>query len=114
MNKNSPIDSILYYSAKALSIFFCLMPLSAGLWLARRAGDLAYLFYRKRGEVAYVNLKHCFGRTLSPKELLRLERKAFQNLMQTAVEILRIPSFNQKTVERLIRFDHLERIGEEL
>ena len=114
MNKNSPVDSILYYSAKALSIFFCRMPLSVCLWLARRVGDLAYLFYRKRGAVAYVNLKHCFGQTLSPKELLRLERKAFQNLMQTAVEILRIPSFNQKTVERLIRFDHLERIGEEL
>ena len=114
MNKSSPIDSILYYSAKALSFCFCLMPLSLCLWLARRIGDLAYLFYRKRGEVAYVNLKHCFGETLSPKELLKLERNAFQNLMQTAVEILRIPSFNQKTVERWIHFNHLERIGEEL
>src|SRR3989338_5085753 len=100
MKESSQIDSLLFYLARAVSWILCRLPLVVCLWLARRMGDLAYLVSWRRGRVAYLNLKRCLGETHSPQALLRLERRAFQNLLQTAVEVLRIPSFNQKTVDR--------------
>ncbi len=110
MKKNSLADSILYFLAKALSKGLCCLPLSFCLWLGRRIGDFAFLFLRKRGEVAYLNLKSCLGEAYSPSGLLRLERRVFQNLMQTSVEILRFPLLNKETLDRYTVFRGLERL----
>jgi len=74
-------------------------------------GDLAFLFYRKRGEIAYINLKSCLGETQTPSELLHLERNVFQNLMQTAVEVLRFPKVDKGYLSRYVTFHGMERLA---
>ena len=74
-------------------------------------GDLAFLFYRRRGEIAYTNLKSCLGNALGPAGLLRLERKVFQNLMQTAVEVLRFPKVDKTYLDRYVTIDSLEKLA---
>lgn len=74
-------------------------------------GDLAFLFYKRRGAVAYANLKSCLGETVSPSELLRLERKVFQNVMQTAVEVLRFPKVDKTYLDRYVTIDSLEKLA---
>ncbi len=110
MKTNSFSDSILYRSAKILSGIFSILPLPAVLWIGRRVGDLAFWFYPRRGEVAYANLKACLGERFGPSELLRVKRRIFQNLMQTAAEILRFPKVNRAYLDRYVTFQGLDRL----
>jgi len=111
MKTNFSADSILYHLAKGLSKFLSTLPLPLSLWIGRRVGDLAFLFYRSRGEIAYINLKSCLGEELGPSELLHLERKVFQNLMQTAVEVLRFPKVDKAYLDRYVTWQGLERLA---
>ncbi|MBI4435923.1 MAG: mitochondrial fission ELM1 family protein [Candidatus Omnitrophica bacterium] len=111
MKTNSFGDSTLYFLARGLSALLCLLPLSLCLWIGRRVGDIAFLFYRKRGEIAYANLKSCLGGKYFPSQLLRLERKVFQNLMQTAVEVLRFPKVNEGYLSRYVTFHGMDRLA---
>ncbi|MFH1858160.1 MAG: ELM1/GtrOC1 family putative glycosyltransferase [Candidatus Omnitrophota bacterium] len=82
------------------------------LWMARRAGELMFLCFRARGDVAYTNIRACLGTQMTPEAILRMERRLFQNLMQTGVEVLRFPKVDRAYLDRYVTFHGFERLDE--
>src|SRR6187551_2610270 len=57
-----------------------LLPLDWAFVLGKASGDLGYLLFRKRREVALGNLRLAFGREKSEAQLRALNREHFQLL----------------------------------
>lgn len=104
------LDYILSIILRILNLVFRLIPISISLWLGRRLGSMAFVFNKKRRLIAYANLKAAFAKEKSPKELKRLTKKVYQNLVETVVEILNLTKVNKKYVDKYIEIVNLERV----
>src|SRR3989338_8586722 len=93
---------------RSLAFVVQILPLEAGLWIARFLSFFIYLL-NDRSQLAYANLKAAFGARFSPKERKKITRKHVSNLIQTAVEVLRFPKMDQEYFKRCIDWDHQER-----
>lgn len=78
-------------------------------WLARRAGTLAYLFAHERRHTLAQNLA-ALSPNDSPPVRRRRVRRTFQNLLEGAVELWRVPSMSRADFEALIDVDGLENL----
>jgi len=105
------IDSLGYILVRFLSLLFCAMPASAGLFIARRFGTLIYLINRKRRSIAYANLKAAFCREKSPAEIKRIVKGVYQNLAQVFIELLRFPVTDDNYISKFISTNGLDRVG---
>lgn len=99
MSKTSWEDTCLYQLIRAAQFFVNHIPLSWGLWFARRTGTLLYYALPKRSRIAYRNLRACFAVEKSPAEMKLIARRFFQNLCMSAVEFLRSPSLDRQYFE---------------
>lgn len=62
------------------------LPSRTGLWVGRRAGDLAWLLLPRRRAIALENLTRAFQQERSLQGLRRLARNSFQHLGMNLVE----------------------------
>ena len=82
--------------------------------MGRRAGDVAFLVARKRARIGYANLTAALGSRYTPAERRRIIRRAFHQLAQGAVELLRLPLMDRDYVKRYITLNHFDRIASAL
>ena len=104
------LDYIASILIRIVNIIFRIIPISACLWLARRIGTVAFLVNRKRRLIAYANLKAAFAKEKSPKELKRITKKVYHNLIQTVIEILNLTKVNKAFIKKYVEVVNLERI----
>lgn len=78
---------VTYYLVKALAGFARILPVGVCGWLARRVGDLIYLFHIERREIAINNLSRAFGKELKRPQIRRIARKSFQHMVVSVVEL---------------------------
>jgi KDO2-lipid IV(A) lauroyltransferase len=105
-------DYLGYLLVRGLSLFFRLIPISIGLWIARRLGSLAYYLNKKRAGIAYMNLKAAFGPGLSPEAIKGIVKKVYQNLMQTLIELLTFPRITKKYIEHYVKVEGWQHVRE--
>jgi Kdo2-lipid IVA lauroyltransferase/acyltransferase len=86
------------------------LPVSAGLWIGRRLGDLSWVALSRRRAIALANLERAFGATRTLEERARLGRLSFEHLGMNVVEacvfFFRPPSVLLSRVE----LDGLDRV----
>jgi len=104
------IDYAAYIAVRVLNIILSVVPISVSLWLGRRLGDLAFFVNKDRRLVAYANLKAAFGAEKSPRELRRITKSVYRNMVQTFVEVLNLTKIDRKYVDRYIEIVNMERI----
>jgi len=99
-----------YTAVRVFSFLFRLIPISLGLWIGRRLGQLAYLLNARRRAVAYRNLRAAFGPEMSRRDINRIIRRMYQNLMQTLVEVLTFPRLSKGYAEKYVSLEGTENI----
>ena len=104
------LDLIASLMVRLLHLVFTITPMRFNLWLGRRVGALVYLFSGKRKMVAYANLKAAFSPGKSPKELNRIVKDMYINLVQGFAEIVSMTKIDAKYVEKYIDVRNIERI----
>jgi KDO2-lipid IV(A) lauroyltransferase len=106
----SLIDYLGYIALKGLSFLLRLIPLSAGLWLARRLGVVIYVLNKKRATIAATNVKAAATFDANPRAIRKMVKGVYQNLTQTLVEILSFPRFSGSYVKKYITFEGVENL----
>ena len=106
------LDWIASYLVRGLHVFFAIMPMSFNLWLGRRVGTLVYLTSGKRKQIAYANLKAAFAGEKSPKELNRIAKGVYVNMVECFTEIVSMTKVDEKYLDKYINIHNLERIQE--
>ncbi|MBN1526733.1 MAG: mitochondrial fission ELM1 family protein [Candidatus Omnitrophica bacterium] len=104
------LDYIACIFVRCLNVIFSFVPISASLWLGRRFGTIAFMVNRKRRLVAYANLKSAFAAEKSPRELRRITKKVYQNMVQTFMEVLNLTKVNKAYRDRYVEIINLESI----
>jgi len=106
----SLIDYLGFITVRFFSLLFRLIPISFGLWIGRRIGQLAYYANRKRRSIAYRNLKAAFGAELSQSDIKGIIKRMYQNLAQMLVEVLTFPRINKKYIDKYVAIDGIEHL----
>ena len=88
------------------------MPISLSLWLGRRLGSVVFIINKKRRLIAYANLKAAFGKEKTPRDLRRLVKSIYKNLLQTFIEVLNLTKVNKRYIEKYIEIANYERVKE--
>jgi len=110
MKLASLIDYLGFVTVRFFSLLFRLIPISFGLWIGRRIGQLAYYANRKRRSIAYRNLKAAFGAELSQRDIKGIIKKMYQNLAQMLVEVLTFPRIDKKYIDKYLAIDGMEHL----
>lgn len=104
------LDFIAYIFVRLLNIIFFFIPISASLWLARRLGSVAFFVNKKRRLITYANLRAAFAKEKTPREMRRITKKVYQNLIETFVEILNLTKVTKRYTDKYVEVVNLERI----
>lgn len=102
------LESVSFLGLRILSSFLAMLPPRVALGIGAILGRFYFLF-SKRKHPAYADLKSAFGDRFTPRERWRIVKKHFSHLGQLGVEVVRIPSLNQKFVEGMIDIHNIER-----
>lgn len=108
------ISYLIYLITRFLSFFFSVLPTNLALYLGKIIGEILYILYPNRKEVAYSNLISVFGHSKSTAELRYISKMAFINLAQIVVEMLRLPQVNKSYQEKYIATEGFYYIKEAL
>ena len=114
MKENFLIDCILCLSVKLLGSFLRKLPLRLSLLIGACMGRVGYYFRKKRRRIAYANLKAAFGNQKTPKELVAITKKTFQNLGRNLTEVLLFPKVDREYANKYIKIEGLEEIDKAL
>lgn len=104
------LDLILSVMVRGFNLLFGITPMSFNLWLGRRCGFVVYLFNGKRRRVAYANLKAAFADEKTPKELRRITKKIYINMLQSVVELLSMAKFGRKYAEKYFSMRDMDKL----
>ena len=74
------MDSLIYWSARALIALIQALPLTVVARLGRAGGGLAFWLDARHRRVAAKNLAMCFGQEKSPEEIHALARENFRRI----------------------------------
>lgn len=104
MAKHKPYRIFVYALARGVGAFFYIFPRSFLLAFARALGSFVFWGVPKHRREVIRNLTTAFGNKKSPQEIRRLSEMVFQNLAQTAFEILQFPKWKHYPLEEIIEF----------
>src|SRR3989338_1384487 len=110
MKMDSVIDSLGFIIVKAFSMFLWCIPLRPALWLGRRGGDIVYHANLKRRMIAYANLKAAFPEK-EPGELKGLNKRHFENLGMSIIELLKLPVMHKRYLDRHVKIENMDRLN---
>src|SRR5206468_3324892 len=68
-------------------------------------GELAYLFWNTKREIAKHNLSVVLGRPQDHPEVARVARRSFRNFGKYLTEIMRFPKLHAADLERMVTID---------
>lgn len=86
------------------------LPLSITAALGRPFGLLIYWLYKKHRNIAKDNLRLAFGADISDKEIDRITKKIFQNLVTAFFEFMRIPWLTVEKLDDRVQCDGMENL----
>lgn len=99
-----------FFTFRAFSAFFLVMPRSWCLGLARVLGLLFFHLDGRHRQIALANLRTAFGRELSAAKRYAIAREAFVNFSRTLVDLLKLASWPRDRIERLLIVEGLENL----
>jgi KDO2-lipid IV(A) lauroyltransferase len=68
-------------------------------------GEIAYLGWRTKREIAKHNFSIVLGRAPTDPEVARVSRRSFRNFAKYLTEIMRFPSLHPRDLERMVSID---------
>ncbi len=104
MAKHKPYRIIIYIFARGLGAILHLLPRRWILAFAQVLGALAFHIVPKHREETIRNLTTAFGKEKSSLEIKQIAQKVFQNLAQTAAEVLQFPKWKDYSIDQIIDF----------
>ncbi len=108
MKKTLFEDVLILSLVKTAQALVRLLPLGVCVRGARVLGVAVY-FLSKRRRIAYKNLRAAFAGEKSRREMKRIARVSMENLVASAVELLKAPDLDRAYVDRHVRIDGKER-----
>ncbi|MDD3905432.1 MAG: lysophospholipid acyltransferase family protein [Candidatus Omnitrophica bacterium] len=100
----------LYYIGRAIAFIFTVIPLKAGLSIASGLGAFAFYILPRYRRLTIDNLRYAFGSEKSEAELEAIARRVFQNLGKNSLELVNLPKFNKKRMDKFVGFRNRERL----
>lgn len=94
-------DTLGCFVLQGFAAFLAVLPLETAVGFGRLIGAGIFLFAGRKS-VAYADLKAALGSALSEKERWQVIRSHYRHLGRMFVEILRLPSLDQKAIERIL------------
>lgn len=86
-------------------MLFRAMPITMALFIGRRLGGLSRFFNKKRGRIAYANLKAALGPRYTPAQLAAILRRTYANIGQGIVEVMILPKLGERYLRKYITFE---------
>jgi len=101
----------VYALLRAVMAAINFFPIAVSTWISRRIGDIGFLIFASRREVALKNLDIAFGRSKSKAQKRRIALESFRHFVTSFMEFARIPKFIKasKAHFRFTGTEHLER-----
>jgi len=103
-----------YICFRVLLFIFRLIPIDTALMLARLMGRIVFIIDRRHRAITLDNLRMAFGGEKSDKEIKRIARKVYENIVMTGVEALKLDRIlNRDNWRRYVSvegYDRAERI----
>ena len=113
MAKYKPYRYLIYGIARLAAWLFFLLPRAAALSVARLLGRMAYALISRHRRSALQNLRTAFPEK-SESETKQIACQVFENLAQTAAEVIQFPKLNLKKVERFVEIGNAFEIYDKL
>lgn len=104
MAKHKPYRVLVYAAAYALGTILYTFPRPALLSCARTFGCLAFFVVGRHRRETIRNLTTAFGNEKTPREIQKLARQVFENLAQTACEVLQFPKWKNYHLDDIVEF----------
>ncbi len=106
------VDLLLYWVWRSASGVAQRVPLRLAYTVAAVLGDLAYVLWRSKREIAKHNLAGVLRRAPDERTVAQTARQSFREYAKYIVEIMRLPRVSDAEIERLVEVrgtDHFER-----
>ncbi len=98
-------DGTLYWGWRAGAALVQHLPAGLVYAGATLGGELAYLGWRNKREIAKENFAVVLGRPPGDPEVARVARRAFRNFAKYLTEIMRFPSMHPADLDRLVSIE---------
>jgi KDO2-lipid IV(A) lauroyltransferase len=98
-------DGVLYWAWRAGAALVQHLPARLVYAGAVVGGEIAYLTWNTKREIAKHNLSIVLGRKPADPEVSRVARRSFRNFAKYLTEIMRFPSLRAHDLERLVSID---------
>src|SRR5919202_2407390 len=95
-------DLLLFWGWRVGSPLAQRVPLSVAYAVAALFGDLVYLVWRSRREIAKHNLAAVLQRDPTEREVARTARRSFHEYSKYIVEIMRLPRLSDADLDGLV------------
>lgn len=102
------IDFIAYWLVRGVAAFFLILPIEAGLAIARVIGWLA-AFTQIRVALAYANIKNAFPGRFTGRQIRRIVRQNYMNMLQNLVEMFWFPRMTKEFAEKYVTIPRMDR-----
>ncbi len=104
MAKKKPYRFFLYLLIRGIAGCFWILPRALSLAIARALGRAGFWLVWRQREKTLENLRHAYGREKSEAEIHQIAEKVFENLAQTAVDVLRFDRFSRKEISQIVDY----------
>jgi len=112
MRQNLIADYLSCILFRLVSFFTCLLPKGFSLFIARRLGDLIYLFDSKHRSIAQNNILKSVACKDGYQKAALLTRQAYQAFAQNLLEVSFLPSINKKYLDKYICVENQQLINQ--
>ena len=99
------VEGVLYWGWRIGALLVQRMPQRLVYACAVLGGEVAYLGWRTKREIAKHNFAIVLGRPQSDPEVARVARRSFRNFAKYLTEIMRFPSLHARDLERMVTID---------
>lgn len=96
------IDFICAIFVSIVNVIFYFLPIRFVLWMGRFFGTVAYHVNVNRKVIGYANLRAAFCKEKTPRELKKLIKGVYQNLVETVFEIIALYKVNEKYIDKYV------------
>jgi len=86
------------------------LPIEVSTWMARRAGDVAYLIWTKRRRIAFSNLRRVFADSISARKKRSIVHESFRHAAVSFMELFMLQKIKKEAHSRftLTGMEHLQ------
>jgi len=99
---------------RVLAGFIYILPRRVALFLARLLARMSYRIVRRQRDKTFENLERVYGREKSNSAIHTMGCRVFENLAQTAVELLQFPKLAGGKVEQIVETGEASRVYQSL